>query len=100
AKYYGREIKRADAFYPSSKTCSKCGEVKKDLKLSDRAYQCGVCGAVIDRDFNASVNPVRHLVSGVPTEFTPADMTALLDDLATNQLVTSMVETGIQQKTA
>ncbi|BCZ18848.1 hypothetical protein NHP190012_04900 [Helicobacter sp. NHP19-012] len=53
---------------------------------------------MVDRDFNASVNLVRHLVSGVPTELTPADMTALLSDFAKNGLVTSMVETGIQQK--
>ncbi|WP_158653589.1 zinc ribbon domain-containing protein, partial [Helicobacter salomonis] len=91
-----REIKRVDTFYPSSKTCSSCGNVKSDLSLSDRVYQCGVCGVVVDRDFNASINLVKHLVSGVPTEFTPADMTALLDDLATNRLATSMVETGTQ----
>ncbi len=98
AKYYGREIKRADVFYPSSKTCSSCGNVKKDLMLSDRVYQCGACGVVIDRDFNASVNLVKHLVSGVPTEFTPADMTALLDDCQSNGLVTSMVETRTQHE--
>ncbi|CRF46892.1 Mobile element protein [Helicobacter heilmannii] len=98
AKYYDRDIKRADAFYPSSKTCSRCGNVKKDLTLSDRVYHCGACGAVIDRDFNASLNLAKHLVSGVPTEFTPADMTALLSCFAKNGLVTSMVETGIQQK--
>ncbi|WP_233711391.1 RNA-guided endonuclease InsQ/TnpB family protein [Helicobacter salomonis] len=68
AKCYGREILRAHTFYPSSKTCSSCGNVKKDLTLSDRVYKCGVCGAVVDRDFNASVNLVKHLVSGVPAE--------------------------------
>ncbi|WP_053827896.1 RNA-guided endonuclease InsQ/TnpB family protein [Helicobacter heilmannii] len=98
AKYYGREILRADAFYPSSKTCSSCGNKKADLTLNDRVYKCGVCGVVVDRDFNASVNLVRHLVSGVPTELTPADMTAMLGCFAKNGLVTSMVETGIQQK--
>ncbi len=51
AKYYGREIRRVNTFYPSSKTCSHCGNVKSDLKLSDRVYHCGACGAVIDRDF-------------------------------------------------
>uniref|UniRef100_UPI001F2E41AA transposase n=1 Tax=Helicobacter labacensis TaxID=2316079 RepID=UPI001F2E41AA len=98
AKYYGREVKRVDAFYPSSKTCSGCGNVKTTLKLSDRVYQCEACGVVVDRDFNASVNLVKHLVGRAPTEFTPADITALLADLSKNQLVTSMVETGIQQK--
>lgn len=45
----------ADRYYPSSKLCSCCGTVKKDLKLSDRIYRCS-CGNVIDRDFQASVN--------------------------------------------
>ena len=45
----------ADRFYPSSKLCSCCGNIKKDLKLSDRTYRCE-CGNVIDRDFQASLN--------------------------------------------
>ena len=45
----------ADRFYPSSKLCSCCGNIKKDLKLSDRIYRCG-CGNIIDRDFQASIN--------------------------------------------
>ena len=46
----------ADRFYASSKICSCCGAVKKDLKLSDRIYKCDNCNAVIDRDKNASIN--------------------------------------------
>ena len=45
----------ADRFFPSSKLCSCCGEIKKDLKLSDRVYKCD-CGNIIDRDFQASLN--------------------------------------------
>ena len=45
----------ANRFYPSSKLCSCCGNIKKDLKLSDRIYKCN-CGNVIDRDFQASIN--------------------------------------------
>ena len=45
----------ADRFFPSSKLCSCCGEIKKDLKLSDRIYQCD-CGNIIDRDYQASLN--------------------------------------------
>lgn len=45
----------ADMFFPSSKLCSCCGHIKKDLKLSDRIYKCE-CGNVIDRDFQASLN--------------------------------------------
>ena len=49
------ELRIVDRFYPSSKTCSQCGKVKKDLKLSDRIYKCD-CGFTIDRDLNASIN--------------------------------------------
>ncbi|MFA7143494.1 MAG: RNA-guided endonuclease TnpB family protein [Candidatus Dojkabacteria bacterium] len=46
----------ADAFYPSSKTCSHCGNVKKVLSLSERTYNCSECGYVEDRDLNAAKN--------------------------------------------
>ncbi|WP_341479257.1 transposase [Clostridium perfringens] len=49
------ELRIVDRFYPSSKTCSNCGGIKKDLKLSDRIYKCD-CGFNIDRDLNASIN--------------------------------------------
>ncbi|NFM30372.1 IS200/IS605 family element transposase accessory protein TnpB [Clostridium botulinum] len=49
------ELRIVDRFYPSSKTCSCCGSIKKDLKLSDRVYKCS-CGLTIDRDLNASIN--------------------------------------------
>lgn len=45
----------ADRLFPSSKLCSCCGNIKKDLKLSDRIYKCQ-CGNIIDRDFQASLN--------------------------------------------
>ena len=43
-------------FFPSSKTCSSCGEKKTDLTLSDRIYKCDNCGFEIDRDINAALN--------------------------------------------
>ncbi|HAT4257230.1 transposase [Clostridium perfringens] len=49
------ELRIVDRFYPSSKTCSQCGKIKKDLKLSNRIYKCN-CGLDIDRDLNASIN--------------------------------------------
>ena len=51
----GIQLIVADRFYPSSKLCSCCGKIKKDLRLSDRTYKCE-CGNVIDRDFQASIN--------------------------------------------
>ena len=50
------EIRVVDKFYPSSKTCSCCGAIKRDLKLSDRIYICDICKIEIDRDLNASIN--------------------------------------------
>lgn len=49
----------ADRWFPSSKSCSCCGNIKKDLKLSDRIYKCE-CGNVIDRDYQASLNLKRY----------------------------------------
>lgn len=57
---HGIELVIADRFYPSSKTCSCCGAIKKDLKLSDRTYHCDKCGLVIDRDLNASINLANY----------------------------------------
>ena len=51
----GIELRVVDRFYPSSKLCHCCGQIKKDLKLSDRVYRCS-CGYVEDRDFNAALN--------------------------------------------
>ena len=50
---------QVNRFYPSSKMCSNCGNIKKDLKLSDRIYKCE-CGLTIDRDFNASLNLANY----------------------------------------
>lgn len=57
----GIELVKADRFYPSSKTCSGCGCIKKDLKLSDRTYHCSDCGLIIDRDYNAAINLSRYV---------------------------------------
>ena len=58
-KFRGIELVVADRFYPSSKTCSQCGNIKKDLKLKDRVYKCS-CGLNIDRDLNASINLSKY----------------------------------------
>ena len=54
------EFIQVDRFYPSSKTCSKCGCIKSDLKLSDRIFICECCGNVIDRDYNAAINLMQY----------------------------------------
>lgn len=58
-KNKGIELVIANRFFPSSKTCSYCGIINKDLKLSDRVFNCE-CGFSIDRDLNASINLANY----------------------------------------
>ena len=55
-KWYNCEIAVVDRFFPSSKKCSDCGNVKKELSLAERTYDCDICGLSIDRDLNAAIN--------------------------------------------
>ena len=62
-----KNLVKVDRFFPSSKMCSRCGNVKKELALSERIYQCG-CGNCMDRDVNAAVNireEGRRLMKGL-----------------------------------
>jgi putative transposase len=58
-KWYGSTLVKADRFYPSSKTCSRCGTVKATLSLGERTYACESCGHQVDRDLNAATNLAR-----------------------------------------
>ena len=58
ANLEGKQVIKINKWYPSSKTCSNCGNIKTDLKLSDRIYECD-CGLIINRDYNASINIKR-----------------------------------------
>ena len=60
ASWYGRTLVQIDTFFPSSKTCSSCGNIKKDLTLNNREYICSSCGMVLDRDYNAALNILRE----------------------------------------
>lgn len=55
-EYKAARLVKADRYFASSKTCSKCGHKKEDLKLSDRVYTCEACGISLDRDLNAALN--------------------------------------------
>jgi len=57
---YGTQVVVADRWFPSSKTCSRCGTINANLRLSGRVYDCGHCGLVIDRDANAAVNLAHY----------------------------------------
>ena len=65
AGLYGIEVVIADRFYPSSKTCHICGNVKRELTLSDRIYKCSECGLEIDRDVNASINLANYNIESI-----------------------------------
>jgi putative transposase len=49
-------VQQVGRFYPSSKTCSCCGQVKTDLTLAERRFVCPGCGFTLDRDLNAAIN--------------------------------------------
>lgn len=51
----GKQLVKIDKWFPSSKTCSNCGEVKSELSLTERTYICD-CGNILDRDINAAIN--------------------------------------------
>ncbi len=55
-KLYGSELVIVDRWFPSSKTCSRCGTKKETLSLSERVFDCDHCGLQIDRDLNAAIN--------------------------------------------
>ena len=61
---YGIYLVVADRFYPSSKTCSYCGDIKSDLKLKERVYKCDSCGLEKDRDLNAAENLAYYFHRG------------------------------------
>ncbi len=59
---YGSKLVIVDRFYPSSKTCSSCGEKKSSLSLSQRVFTCEICGFECDRDVNAAINLEKEAV--------------------------------------
>ena len=72
AEWYGVNILRIGRFEPSSKTCSNCGNINKELKLSDREWTCKVCHSHHDRDVNAAINiknfSLRNILSGTDSK--------------------------------
>ena len=60
AERHGKYLIKVDRFFPSSKTCLNCGHVHKELTISDRTYECPVCGNTINRDYQAAVNILRE----------------------------------------
>ena len=55
----GGKLIKIDKYFPSTKTCSHCGNIK-DISLAERTYDCEKCGLVIDRDYNSAINIQRE----------------------------------------
>jgi len=71
-QWNGSDILFADPWYPSSKRCSQCGQVKRKMPLSERTYRCEGCGLVIDRDLNAASNLAQLHLESKPNNSTTA----------------------------
>jgi putative transposase len=63
--WYGSQLIQAPTFFPSSKTCSRCGAAKTTLPLSAKVFRCDHCGAALDRDFNAAGNLAALVAASV-----------------------------------
>ena len=77
-----KEVVFVDRFYPSSKTCHKCGYVNKELTLNDREWTCPRCGEHHDRDLNAAINILMEgvrIIGSSTTEFTLVDYPTMDD---------------------
>ena len=75
AKWHNREVITVNRFYPSSKTCSSCGHIYKELKLSERQWTCSVCNAHHDRDENACLNLYHYQQNNNSNKTTNKDKT-------------------------
>lgn len=67
-RWYGSKLVVADRYFPSTKTCSSCGEVAGEITLSQRIFDCGGCGLRVDRDLNAAINLEKYYVAVSSTE--------------------------------
>lgn len=71
AEWYGKNVIKIGRFEPSSKMCSSCGKINKELKIGDREWTCG-CGVTHDRDINAAINiknfALKSVLSGLDRE--------------------------------
>jgi putative transposase len=87
ARWYGVGFELVNRWYPSSKRCSKCGNIKDELALSERTYHCDKCGLTIDRDLNAAINIAAYSE--------PANGGGLPGELVCNNGTTVNQELGI-----
>ena len=93
------ELIEIGRFDPLSKMCSKCGNIKRNLKLSDCIYHCNVCGLSIDRDLNAALN-IRNIgfikVGKVIPELTPVESATAAELLKAGLRVATLLIRNLQ----
>ncbi len=88
--WYGRNLVKIDRWFPSSKTCSKCGWVYTDLSLNIRSWTCPNCGSFHDRDLNAAINILNEGIRTIglsSPEFTHVEIHPLLCEVSQGQVV-------------
>ena len=90
-KWYGSTLVKADRFFPSTKRCSACGNVKEAMPLSERVYHCDICGLTMDRDHNAARNLRWYHTAR------PAEIQACGEDIRPTGAV--LVEAGTEPST-
>ena len=79
AEKTGRKVVYAPRFYPSSKICSHCDNIKAAMPLSQRVYECVACGLVMDRDHNAALNLAKLGRGSVPGQSGVSDYLRIAD---------------------
>ena len=90
---YHSSLNIVDRFFPSSKRCSRCGNIKHSLTLSERIYKCEECGLVLDRDINAAIN-LKNNVGRVTSEFKPLDLVMLIETFKRSYINVVKIEEG------
>ena len=90
-QWYGCQVILANLFYPSSKRCSQCGQIRATLDLGTRVYICDHCGQMIDRDLNATIN-LEQLTTGSSPERYACKESVSPEDQAV------LVEAGTEQQ--
>ncbi len=93
-KWYGSELVVIDRYFPSSKKCSCCGNIKKDLKLSQRIYNCESCGLSIDRDLNAAINIRNEAVSSIASVCGEVKKSDIISETSAKQKINRKIPLG------
>ena len=87
-QWYASDVHKVDRFFPSSKTCNRCGQVLDELPLSVREWQCPICGTIHDRDINSAINILNETRAGVARSHAGGE------SVRWRQGATILVETG------